>query len=102
VRKYLLDCSHCFRTTVALARVLIELVKLARDIRNPARITTPTVRQDKWSHTLAVCNSLGRAGSSRLETMTQPRPEPRSLHGLLVAILTCSVSWMLAYVLPVA
>lgn len=43
MRKYLLDCSHCFRTTVALARVLIELVKLARDIRNPARITTPTV-----------------------------------------------------------
>ena len=43
MRKYLSDCNHCFLTTVALARVSIELVKLARDIRNPDRITTPTV-----------------------------------------------------------
>jgi len=43
VRKYLSDCKHCFLTTVALARVLIELVKLTRDISKATRITTPTV-----------------------------------------------------------
>ena len=43
MRKYLSDCKNCFTVNMALARVLIELLKLALEISSAARKTTPAM-----------------------------------------------------------
>jgi hypothetical protein len=39
MRKSLFACKHCFLLTIELARLLIELVKLARVVAGPAKLT---------------------------------------------------------------